>query len=243
MFFSIAFSLQQNANDHHRAQFKSLENTPTWCNQHHMHRAHQSHYLYCIKASRIGSVHSGNIGWVSDQFHNAHGSVLMGLLDVYRVSRMQVNWNSYRPRWLCRSLKYQDVKSIIGRMVPRWSENKWNLFWGKKRNEKRKKEKDAASEKDAGGDDQLVFFYLACLGVWLYNLLQCCEVFYLCLKINNFKGPMKWNLYTNTYFTKISMLLDNCKITIINISFCDIKWRLSNNNNNMWTYIAHVSTN
>ena len=30
MFFSIAFSLQQNAAEHHRARFKSLENTPTW---------------------------------------------------------------------------------------------------------------------------------------------------------------------------------------------------------------------
>ena len=30
MFFSIAFSLQQNANKHHRARFKSLGNTPTW---------------------------------------------------------------------------------------------------------------------------------------------------------------------------------------------------------------------
>ena len=27
MFFSIAFSLQQNANEHHRARFKSLKNT------------------------------------------------------------------------------------------------------------------------------------------------------------------------------------------------------------------------
>ena len=35
------------------------------------------------------------------------------------------------------------------------------------------------------------FFYLACLGVWLYNFWQCCEVFYLRLKMNNFKGPMK----------------------------------------------------
>ena len=30
MFFSIAFSLQQNTNEHNRAQFKSLANTPTW---------------------------------------------------------------------------------------------------------------------------------------------------------------------------------------------------------------------
>ena len=30
MFFSIAFSLQQHTNEHHRARFKSLENTPTW---------------------------------------------------------------------------------------------------------------------------------------------------------------------------------------------------------------------
>ena len=104
-------------------------------NQHEMHRAHQSHYFYCLKISRIGSVHSRNIGWVIDQFHNAHGSVLMGLRDVYtaRISRMQVNWNSYRPRWLCRSLKYQEMKSIIERMVPRGSENTWTnlvFLWG-----------------------------------------------------------------------------------------------------------------
>ena len=49
------------------------------CNQNDMHRAHQSQYLYCLKTSRIGSVHSGNIGWVSDQFHNAHGSAIMEL--------------------------------------------------------------------------------------------------------------------------------------------------------------------
>ena len=48
-------------------------------NLYDMHRAHQSHYFYCLKTSRIGSMHSGNIGWVSDQFHNTHGSVLMGL--------------------------------------------------------------------------------------------------------------------------------------------------------------------
>ena len=34
------------------------------------------------KPSRIGCVHSRNIGWVSDQFRNAHGSAFMGLLDV-----------------------------------------------------------------------------------------------------------------------------------------------------------------
>ena len=52
-------------------------------NQHDMHRAHQSHYFYCLKTSRIGSVHSGNIGWVSDQVHNAHGSALMGQLETF----------------------------------------------------------------------------------------------------------------------------------------------------------------
>ena len=62
-------------------------------NQHDMHRAYQSHYLYCLKTSRIGSVHSGNIGRVSDEFHNTLGSALMGQRDVYtaRISRMQVN--------------------------------------------------------------------------------------------------------------------------------------------------------
>ena len=30
MFFSIAFSLQQNANEHHRTRFKSLKNALTW---------------------------------------------------------------------------------------------------------------------------------------------------------------------------------------------------------------------
>ena len=102
-------------------------------NQHDMHRGHQSHYFYCQKTSRIGSVHSWNIGCISDQFHNAHGSLV---LDVYtaRISRMQVNWNSYRPRWLCRSLKYREMKSIIERMVPRWSKNTWKImsFWGGK---------------------------------------------------------------------------------------------------------------
>ena len=89
MFFSIAFSLQQNANEHNRARFKSLKNmvTNTICTQ------LTNHTIYCLKTSRVGSVHSGNIGWVSDQFHNAHGSALTGLLDVYtaRISRMQVN--------------------------------------------------------------------------------------------------------------------------------------------------------
>ena len=58
-------------------------------NQHDMHRAHQSHYFYCLKTSRIGSMHSGNIGWVSDQFHNPHGSALMGLvLDIYTARKL-----------------------------------------------------------------------------------------------------------------------------------------------------------
>ena len=130
-------------------------------NQHAMHRAHQSHYFYCLKTSRIGSVHSGNIGWVSDQFHNARGSALMGLLDVYtcRISWMQVNWNSYRPRWLCRSLKYREIKSVIKRMVQGWSENTWKIqsVLGEKI---KKRKKDAASKKNAGGDDQLVYFFI-----------------------------------------------------------------------------------
>ena len=49
----------------------------------HQRGNYQLHYFYCLKTSRIGSVHSGNISWVSDQFHNAHGSALMGLLDIY----------------------------------------------------------------------------------------------------------------------------------------------------------------
>ena len=39
------------------------------------------------------------------------------------------------------------MKSIIERMVPRWSEKDGG------------KKKDAASNRDAGGDDQLVFFF------------------------------------------------------------------------------------
>ena len=127
MFCSIAFSLQQNANEHHRARFKSQKYTNVVTNT--IRTELTNHYLYCLKTRRIGSAHSGNIGWVSHQFHNAHDSVLMGLRDVHtaRISRMQVKWNSYRPRCLCRSLKYQEMKSIIERMVTRWSENTWKI--------------------------------------------------------------------------------------------------------------------
>ena len=76
-----------------------------------MHRAHQSHYFYCLKISRIGSVRTGNINWVSDQFHNAHGSVLTGLLTKIAIALAGFLF--------CRSLKYQEMKSIIERMVPR----------------------------------------------------------------------------------------------------------------------------
>ena len=115
------------------ADLKSWKYTNVVLNQHNMHRAHQSHYFYCLKTSRIGSVHSGNISWVSDQFHNAHGSALTELLDVHtaRISRMQGNWNtcSYRPHWLCKSLKYREMNSIIERMVLRWSKNTELLFF------------------------------------------------------------------------------------------------------------------
>ena len=91
MFFSIAFSLQQNANEHHRARFKSLENSLTVVTN-TMHRAHQSHYFYCLKSSRIGSVHSRNIDWVSHQFHIAHGSALMVLLvDFTQIAYRECN--------------------------------------------------------------------------------------------------------------------------------------------------------
>ena len=88
MFFSIAFSLQQNANEHHRARFKSLENTPTWYSQSSpitlfLLSKKQSHRKRTFREYRLGfwSIH-------------AHGSALMWLLDVYtaRISRMQVNW-------------------------------------------------------------------------------------------------------------------------------------------------------